>query len=91
MSRGRNTTTGLRCRPLATRYRAACSDDLNAVAERFFPTVKSELPDRFDSFGEAKMELFDYLEVFYNQQRRHSTIGRISVAAFERRFSAQAA
>ena len=31
------------------------------------------------------MELFDYIEVFYNQRRRHSTIGRISPAAFERR------
>jgi putative transposase len=28
--------------------------------------------------------LFDYIEVFYNQRRRHSTIGRISPAAFER-------
>ena len=63
----------------------------NAVMESFFSTVKSELADRFASFGEAKMELFDYIEVFYNQQRRHSTIGRISPAAFERRFSAQAA
>jgi transposase InsO family protein len=46
---------------------------------------------RFDSFGEAKMELFDYIEVFYNQQRWHSTIGRSGPAAFERRFSAQGA
>jgi len=37
------------------------------------------------------MDLFDYLEVFYNQQRRHSTLGQISPAAFERRFFAQAA
>ena len=59
--------------------------------ESFFSTVKSELADRFDSFGEAKMDLFDYLEVFYNKQRRHSTLGQISAAAFERRFSAQAA
>ena len=31
------------------------------------------------------MELFDYIEVFYNQRRRHSTLGQISPAAFERR------
>jgi putative transposase len=31
------------------------------------------------------MELFDYIEVFYNQRRRHSTNGQISPAAFERR------
>jgi transposase InsO family protein len=34
---------------------------------------------------DAKMELFDYIEVFYNQRRRHSTSGQISPAAFERR------
>ena len=53
--------------------------------ESFFSTVKSELAERFDSYGEAKMELFDYIEVFYNQRRRHSTLGQISPAAFERR------
>jgi putative transposase len=47
--------------------------------------VKSELGDRFDSHGEAKMELFDYIEVLSNQQSRHSTIGQVSPAAFERR------
>jgi putative transposase len=62
--------------------RGNCYD---AVMESFFSTVKSELRDRFDSCGEAKMELFDYIEVFYNQRRRHSTLGQISPAAFERR------
>ena len=55
---------------------------------KVFSTVKSELADRFDSFSEAKMELFDYIEVFYNQRRRHSTLGQISPAEFERRFNA---
>jgi transposase InsO family protein len=41
--------------------------------------------DQFARHGDSKMELFDYIEVFYKQQRRHSTIGRISPAAFERR------
>jgi putative transposase len=62
--------------------RGNCYD--NAVMESFFSTVKTELADRFDSCGDAKMELFDYIEVFYNQRRRHSTIGQISPAAFER-------
>ena len=66
--------------------RGDCYD--NAVMESFFSTVKSELADRFDSFGQAKMELFDYIEVFYNQRRRHSTLGQISPAAFERRATA---
>ena len=63
--------------------RGNCYD--NAVMESFFSTVKNELADQFASHGDAKMELFDYIEVFYNQRRRHSTIGRISPAAFERR------
>src|SRR5713226_5750421 len=63
--------------------RGNCWD--NAVMESFFSTVKSELVDRFDSCGEAKMELFDFIEVFYNQRRRHSTIGYISPAAYEQR------
>jgi transposase InsO family protein len=62
--------------------RGNCYD--NAVMESFFSSVKSEVADRFDSCGEAKMELFDYIEVFYNQRRRHSTLGQISPAAFER-------
>ena len=58
---------------------------VNAVMESFFSTVKSELADRFDTYGGAKIELFDYIEVFYNQRRWHSTLGQISPAAFERR------
>jgi putative transposase len=65
--------------------RGNCYD--NAVMESFFSTVKSELADQFASNGDAKMELFDYIEVFYNQRRRHSTLGQISPAAFERRYS----
>jgi transposase InsO family protein len=56
----------------------------NAVMEAFFSTVKMELADRFENSETAKTLLFDYLEVFYNQRRRHSTIGYLSPAAFER-------
>jgi transposase InsO family protein len=63
--------------------RGNCHD--NAVMEAFFSSLKSELADRFESCGAAKMALFDYIEVFYNQRRRHSTIGYVSPAAFERR------
>ena len=66
--------------------RAECYD--NAVMESFFATVKKEKADRFPSYGDAKMALFDYIEVFYNQRRRHSTLGKISPAAFERRTAA---
>jgi len=77
------TAHGITC---SMSRRGNCHD--NAVMESFFSTVKSELVDRFPSFGEAKMELFDYIEVFYNQRRRHSTLGQISPAAFERRAAA---
>jgi putative transposase len=66
--------------------RGNCYD--NAVMESFFSTVKSELGERFQSHGDAKMELFDYIEVFYNQRRRHSTIGQISPAEYERQTQA---
>ncbi|MEO7867034.1 MAG: IS3 family transposase [Candidatus Eisenbacteria bacterium] len=69
--------------------RGNCYD--NAVMESFFSSLKNELSDRFASHGEAKMELFDYIEVFYNQRRRHSTIGQVSPAAFEKVWAAQAA
>ena len=66
--------------------RGNCWD--NAVAESFFATLKKEEADRFPSYSEAKMALFDYIEVFYNQRRRHSTLGQISPAAFERQGTA---
>jgi putative transposase len=62
--------------------RGNCYD--NAVMEAFFSTVKSELGEHFDSHGDAKRELFEYIEAFYNQRRRHSTLGQISPAAYER-------
>jgi putative transposase len=57
----------------------------NAVAEAFFASLTNEFGDRFPSYGEAKMAVFDYIEVFYNQRRRHSTLVQISPAAFEAR------
>lgn len=50
--------------------------------------MKKEAAERFPSYREAKMALFDYIEVFYNQRRRHSTLGLVSPAAFERRSAA---
>ena len=66
--------------------RGNCYD--NAVMEAFFATFKGELGEHFDSHGEAKMEIFDYIEVFYNQRRRHSSVGRVSPAECERRATA---
>lgn len=63
--------------------RGDCYD--NAAMESWFSTFKSELGERFDSYADAKEKAFDYIEVFYNQQRRHSSLGYISPADFERR------
>ena len=63
--------------------RGNCYD--NAVMESFFSTVKGEVREHFNDYGTAKEELLDYVEVFHNQRRRHSTLGQISPAAFERR------
>ena len=57
----------------------------NAVAESFFATLKGELVDRqpWPTRAAARLAIFDYLEGFYNRQRRHSTLGYLSPAAYE--------
>jgi transposase InsO family protein len=62
--------------------RGNCLD--NAVMESWFSTVKFELGEDFESMHVAKEQLFDYVEVFYNQQRRHSSIDYVSPARYER-------
>ncbi len=62
--------------------RGNCHD--NAATESWFSTVKVELGERFDTYADAKESLFDYVEVFYNQQRRHASLDYISPAEYER-------
>jgi transposase InsO family protein len=62
--------------------RGNCYD--NAVAESWFSTLKSELGERFESYAETKEQLFDYIEVFYNQRRRHSALDYVSPGEYER-------
>ncbi len=58
----------------------------NAVAESFFHTLKVELIQGriYDTRQEAKTDIFDYIEVFYNRQRRHSYLGYLSPVDFEK-------
>jgi putative transposase len=58
----------------------------NAVTESFFATLECELLDRhrFRTHTEARMAVFDYLEGFYNPRRRHSALGYLSPADYER-------
>jgi transposase InsO family protein len=62
--------------------RGNCYD--NAAMESWFSTLQSELGERFETHAAAKEQLFEYIEVFYNHQRRHSAIGYVSTAEFER-------
>jgi putative transposase len=59
----------------------------NAMAESFFATLECELLDgrTFRTHLEARAALFEYIEVFYNRNRRHSALGYQSPDAFERR------
>jgi putative transposase len=57
----------------------------NAVAESFFATIKKELIHRraWPTKAELRTEVFDYIEVFYNRERRHSTLGQRSPVDYE--------
>ena len=61
----------------------------NALAESFFATLECELIDRrsFRNRTEARLAVFDFIEGFYNPRRRHSSLGQLSPAEFERRWS----
>lgn len=67
---------------LSMSRRGNCYD--NAAMESWFSTVKTELGEHFDTASVAKEQLFDFIEVFYNQQRMHSAIGYAAPAEFER-------
>ena len=59
----------------------------NAVAESFLHTLKVELVNRyrFRTKEEAKRTIFEYLEMYYNTKRTHSTLGYLSPFEFEKR------
>ena len=61
----------------------------NAVVESFFSTLKRELVhhESYAGHEEARRSLFEYIEVFYNRKRRHSTLGYRSPVEFEARLA----
>ncbi len=63
--------------------RGNCWD--NAVAESFFSSLKKERVRKkvYRTRDDAKADLFDYIEMFYNRSRRHSHLGGVSPEAFE--------
>jgi putative transposase len=64
--------------------RGNCYD--NAVAESFFSSLKKERIRRkiYRTREEARSDIFDYIEVFYNRERRHSYLGQVSPYEFEK-------
>jgi len=63
--------------------RGNCLD--NAAMESWNSTLKAELGEHFASPEDARRKLFDYIEVFYNQERMHSSLDYASPAEFERK------
>lgn len=72
--------SGLKC---SMSRRGECYD--NAVVESFFGTLKKELLYRrsWPSRRKARSAIHEYIEVFYNRRRRHSSLGYLSPAEFE--------
>ncbi len=69
--------------------RGDCHD--NAVVESFFGTLKTELVyhEDYADRNVARQSLFEYIEVFYNRKRRHSTLQYVSPSEYERLLSAK--
>ncbi len=83
--RQRLAAAGARC---SMSRRGDCYD--NAVVESFFGTLKTELVHarHYQTRAEARLDIFEYVEVFYNRERRHSTLGYLSPAQYEARHTA---
>lgn len=83
---------GQRCREAGVRPSMGSVGDCfdNALCESFFATLECELLDRhrFKTPQEARITVFEFLEGWYNRHRRHSALGYLSPAEFERRAEA---
>jgi len=80
---------GLRCRQAGVRPSMGSVGDCfdNAMCESFFATLECELLDRrpLHTQSEARLAVFDFIEGWYNSQRRHSALGYLSPVAFEKK------
>ena len=79
---------GARCREAGVRPSMGSVGDCfdNAMCESFFATLECELLDRhrFKNQEEARRAIFEFLEGWYNLHRRHSSLGYLSPAEFEK-------
>lgn len=60
----------------------------NAVAESFFANLKVESDRPFATRDQARSSIFQYIEMFYNRKRLHSSLGYVTPEEFERRYAA---
>ena len=74
---------GMRC---SMSRKGNCWD--NAVMESFFSRLKVELiyAENYRNVEEARSGIFEYIEMFYNRVRRHTSIGYVSPCAYEQQF-----
>jgi putative transposase len=83
---------GLRCQEAGVRPSMGSVGDCfdNALCESFFATLECELLDRrkFKTQAEARHAVFEFVESWYNPRRRHSALGYLSPAEFEKRAKA---
>jgi putative transposase len=79
---------GNRCQAMGVRPSMGTVGDAydNAMAESFFATLECELIDRrvWQTHTEARLDIFTWIEAWYNPRRRHSSIGQMSPMNFER-------
>jgi putative transposase len=79
---------GQRCREAGVHPSMGSVGDCfdNALCESFFATLECELLDRrrFKNQAEARLAVFEFLEGWYNPHRRHSALGYLSPAEFEK-------
>lgn len=74
---------GLRC---SMSRKGECLD--NAVAESFFGTLKNELiyHDDYKTRAQARQSIFEYIEIFYNRQRRHASLNYLTPVEYEAKY-----
>ena len=86
---------GKRCAQMGVRPSMGSVGDAydNAMAESFFASLECELIDRrvWKTFAQARMEIFTWIEGWYNPRRRHSGLGQKSPVNFEREHTGKAA
>jgi len=63
----------------------------NAPVESFFSTLKMELVHerRYRTREEARLEIFEFIEIWYNRERLHSSLGYLSPVAYEAQMASQ--